>query len=175
MVFLFTYANSQIRNTTWGNSKAQVKQIEGKKPIAEKPESLLFIDEINGDKHAIHYEFIDNRLISILYIYNEKHSNPNFYINKYNEYVDVLNDKYVKDDEEIEWSNDLFKDESKSWGLAVSIGHLKQKYFAHNETTDVKVILMGDNYKVILGITFTDINAVELKRQKLQKQRTKNF
>jgi hypothetical protein len=176
MIFLFVDSNCQIRNTTWGNNKTQVKQIEGnKKPIEETSESLLFKDDINGDEFLIDYEFIDNRLVTIAYIYNEKHTNPNLYLEKYNEYVEILNNKYVKDREEINWSNDLFKDDPKSWGTAISIGHLKMKYYGQSVNTTVGIVIMGDNYETILGIVFTDLKSVDLKRQKIQQEKTLKF
>ena len=92
----------------------------------------------------------------------EKHSNDNLYIDDYNNLKEALTLKYGKPKtDETRWLNDLFKDDTSDYGLAISIGHLVYRVFWETERTNIVMLLGGDNYVIAHAVVYTDKNYVE--------------
>ena len=160
----------------WGMSKEQVIKLEGEAGQQEKSQGLEGIGykrRISNLDCNIYYVFAENKLTRGIYMFVEKHSNKNLYIDDYNEIKKALTDKYGKPkDDNIFWRNDLFKDDHSEWGLAISIGHLR--YFTTWEPpeTEITLGLHGDNYEISLHVEYAGIKFKELE-EKVKKKAEK--
>lgn len=146
-----------FRLTRWGMSKAQVKNAESSKFIREEKlggamkglECLVCQDNIAGLDCLIVYYFAENRLTRARYLFTEDHSNNNLYISDFEIVKSQLSQKYgqpIRD--ELIWSNDLYKDDSSHYGMAIAIGHLQYVVEWSLPETYIQVLLQGDNFKI---------------------------
>lgn len=113
------YPSSQsqftFRNTSWGMTKDEVKNSETAKFLDEDDTSLIYTGKVAGLNTSIFYKFINNKLVSGMYMIEEKHSNKNSYIDDYQNIKKILLDKYGKPSiDDTDWKNDLFKDSPKT-------------------------------------------------------------
>jgi hypothetical protein len=160
-----------FRNTKWGMSSEQVIASEGKQPVDGDSRSLAYGDTLMGKKVAVIYLLVDDKLVRARYSSLERHSNKNFYIDDYEKFKNALTEKYGKPiSDERFWRNDLYRDERKSYGLAVSIGHLSYYAKWETETTIVIIALSGNNYKVRCIIEYTGKDFIELEKQYKKKK-----
>lgn len=52
----------------------------------------------------------------------------------------------------------MYKDNSEDWGFAISLGDLAMISQWFTDTTEIGLTLSGDNYEIIFGIIYRDIN-----------------
>jgi hypothetical protein len=73
------------------------------------------------------------------------------------------------------WKNDLYRDEYKDWGFAVSLGHLV--YFADWETpnTHISLALYGENYEITLAIEYQSKKLKKLEEKEKEKKALDEF
>jgi hypothetical protein len=55
---------------------------------------------------------------------------------------------------EIDWKDNLYRDDKNNWGLAISTGDLSYGLIWETPTTDIELILDGNNYEVNLRIRY---------------------
>jgi len=142
-------AQEGFRKTQWGMSAAEVISSEESKPIKEDTDAVMFKDRISGLDTFILYIFVQNRLVRAKYIFTDKHTNKNDYIDDFKNIKGVLAQKYGRPSEDnVLWRNDLYKDDHDEWGMAICVGHLM--YAAKWETPGTSIInlLYGENYEV---------------------------
>jgi hypothetical protein len=151
---------NDFRKTNWGMTKEDVKSTENKDIIDEvldaTEEVIVYKDQISSFDCFIGYIFVKNKLASAGYYINEEHSNKNAYIDDYEKLKDLLSKKYgdpINDD--VVWRDDFYKKDKSDWGLAISIGDLIYKSFWETPTTEIELLLSGDNYNIELGIKYT--------------------
>jgi len=153
-----------FRKTTWGMTKAQVKQTETGKILKETDDILAYRAELAGYESFVIYIFADDKLTRAKYSIIEEHSNKNDYISDYNAIKELLTKKYgsPKEDETV-WKNDLYKDDYSQWGFAVSLGHLMYYSSWENDRTSIFFLLNGENYeiKTVIEYTSKELSAVE--------------
>lgn len=153
---IFTYSNQyNFRKTNWGMSKEQVKAIENKKSDGENDNILYYKVEISKDNFACFYYFLEDKLYQAAYVFDGKHTNKNDYIDDFKKFKEILIKKYGKPKtDKVIWKNDLFKDEKQNWGTAISVGHLVYTASWKTTTTEIILLLFGDNYEINLGIKY---------------------
>jgi len=156
-----------FRKTNWGMSQKQVKVTEDKEPEGEKDTEsgwcLGYKTEIGGEDYYCAYYFLEDKLWSCAYAFAGEHTNKNMYIDDYKEIKETLTKKYGKPNndilvtvnkDEIQWKDDLYKDDESEWGLAISVGHLEYVSAWETSTTKIFLRLAGDNYKIKLAIGY---------------------
>lgn len=168
---LIILAEEQIydfRKTNWGMNKEQVKAIENKNIIYEGDNNLghviTYEVEIGIKSYYCIYYFLEDKLYTAGYMSIEEYSNKNDYIRDYEEIKEILTKKYGEPDnkkllalhgrEEISWEDDLYRDDKNNWGLAISIGDLSYVLICETPTTDIELILDGNNYEVNLRVRY---------------------
>ncbi len=144
----------KFRNVEWGMSIDEVKDNETAKFYTEFNKehtySIVYKTKINNYSTLLLYNFYENKLFYALYLFTEKHSNDNLYIKDYEELKRMLINKYGEPDtDEIEWSNDLYKDTPQDYGFSVSAGyHEYSAYWYDKNDVSISISLMGDNFKI---------------------------
>ena len=166
-----------FRKTNWGMSKEQVKATE-KNKIAFEDKEVIAMDraQVDGKECIYVYYFLEDKLYRAGYSFMEEHINKNFYIDDYEDLKEILTKKYDKPvlDKKI-WENDLFKDDRSSWGLAVSVGHLKYFSSWETSTTYINLGIDGDNYKISLTIGYYSKELEEWADKILEEKAKSNF
>jgi hypothetical protein len=147
--------NYKFRNTEWGMSIKEVKNIEKQEPIYDNEGIIVYEDYIIDLPVEVIYIFVDNKLVRSKYIFIQKHTNENDFLSDYKSLNSALKNKYGKPIEENHfWSNDLYKSDSSNWGFAVSLGH--HSYYTKWETSETTIlsVLHGDNYEINMEIEY---------------------
>lgn len=161
-VILFTVqVNSQydFRKTNWGMTKVQVQASETAEFVSQdKDRSLTFKGNVNDLDCWIIYVFAYDTLVKARYAIYEEHVNKNEYITDYEKLKEILKKKYgdpAKD--RTTWVSNIYKDNSREWGLAISLGQLV--YFTEwdTESTQIWLMLHGDNNKIQFSLEYTSI------------------
>ncbi len=105
------------------------------------------------------YDFADGKLFGGGYVFIEEHTNKNDYISDYNNVKEILTREYGSPTiDSTEWRNDLYKNDPQYWGLAISKGHLIYLNTWETQTTEIVLILGGDNFKIKFVAGYTSNN-----------------
>jgi hypothetical protein len=59
--------------------------------------------------------------------------------------------------DEVIWSNPLYRDDLAQHGFGVSIGHLTKLTAWRTPTTQLGVIMSGDNYEISITVSYQSI------------------
>ena len=157
VILIFSEQKYDFRNTNWGMSKGQVKATEDKKPDFEDDTTLGYEVKIEGSNFSCIYSFLEDKLYNSGYFFTGKHTNKNLYIDDYEKLKETLTKKYGKPTKDIPgfWKNDLYKSDKRSWGMAVSVGHLVYGTSWETPTTKISLMLSGDNFKISMVVSYT--------------------
>lgn len=155
--FSISVYSQDFRNVSFGMSMQEVKNRETDALYAQEGNQLFFTTKIAGSSMIIIYEFWDNELARGTLIYDEKHANDNLYYEKFKEIKSLLSQKYGSSNDDVSWYDNLYKDDPSEIGFAISIGHVRfDSEWVANSKCNVKLILTGDNYKISLGVVFSN-------------------
>ena len=165
MIFtLQVYSQYDFRKTNWGMTKAQVLASETSEITPEENNnSLSYKGTVNDLDCFIVYVFAFDTLIRAQYNIIEERKNSNQYIRDYEGLKKILTEKYGQPEKDrVTWLNDMYQDNVNDWGLAVSIGQLA--YFSEwlTETTDIWLMLQGDNYRITFVVEYTSLKYASL-------------
>jgi hypothetical protein len=155
-----------FRKINWGMNKEQVKATEDKKPDFESDAFVGYKVEISGNDFSCVYNFLQDKLYSSKYIFNRTHTNKNDYIDDYVNLKEILIKKYGKPKiDKVTWENNLYKSDKQEWGMAISVGHLTYGAIWETPSTEIGLILGGDNYRIMLVIGYDSKELKEWARQ----------
>ena len=161
VLFFPVHINAQydFRKTNWGMTKEQVLTSETAELMPQDEDrAISYKGSVNDLDCRIMYVFAYDTLVKARYNIYEEHSDKNEYITDYEKLKEKLNSKYGEPTKDrTTWLNSIYKDNSKDWGLAVSIGQLV--YFCEwdTESTQVWLMLQGDNHEIQFTIEYTSI------------------
>ena len=160
-----------FRKTKWGMSVAQVKASEPLAVSKEQDNILMYKTQVIGKDVLLVYIFVDNQLVRAKYILAESHTNRNDYITDYNDFKEIVTKKYGKPSaDKTVWKSDLYKDDYKDWGLAVSLGHLIYLSSWKTQNTEIYVLLHGENYDITCGVEYSSKDLEELENKAKEKE-----
>jgi hypothetical protein len=167
LTFNSIYAEDfDFRKVRWGMNQKQVMRSEEKKPFSQSKEIIGY--RIIGSEFNCYlgYIFTENKLVSAFYRFMQNHKNKNLYIKDYKRIKKALIKKYGEPLEEaVEWFNDIYIDTPQDWGKAVSLGHLTYVACWNNYTTEIGVMLWGDNDNIGLSVNFDSIQFKNLQEK----------
>jgi hypothetical protein len=165
-----------FRKANWGMSKKQVKATESGKVERDDDEVLAYSGTVSGMDALIAYIFIDSKLVRAKYVFLPQHTNKNDYIVDYKGIKETLTDKYgsPKSDDSY-WRNDLYKTDYSEWGFAVSLGHLTYSAEWETESSEISLILSGENYKIHLATEYISKQLKNLEETARQKKKKTEF
>ncbi len=140
-------------------TRAQVMATERGKPIRDKDIQHLHVvdyeDIVAGLRCRLIYIFIHDQLVRAKYSVEERHVNKNLYLDDFNTLSSALARKYGKPaGENTLWSDELYKNDSSQWGVAVAGGHMS-KYTTYDlPATRITASLTGDNFEVSVEVEY---------------------
>lgn len=164
-----------IRNVSWGMSKEEVKALEDLKMEGERDGLGLAYKARLGDLEAmLFYLFVDDKLYRAGYLFLEKHTNQNLYINDFTTINNALHGKYgdwIGDGDWI-WLNDRYMDDEEDMGLAISMGHLVRQVRWETPRHVIIHEITGDNYDITHRLIYESFEygavADEAKKKSIQ-------
>jgi hypothetical protein len=169
--------NYDFRKTNWGMSKEEVKATEKGKIIDETKNKVEFMVPDFDSNFECGYFFLEDKLYHTLYVFRGNFTNKNNYINEYEKWQEALIKKYgkPKKDYGAVWHNDLYKNDKQEWGMALSVGHLV--YFTQWETptTEIGIMLGGNNYQIYLAISYDSKELKEWAKEIQEKETSKGL
>lgn len=148
-----------FRNVRWGMSQAEVIAAEPdvllKRTASGNLESKVTVAGYAAD---LIYLFTDNRLDSAIYMFDITHSNDNQYIEDFLAIQKLLSSKYGNHEPITAWRDDLYKDDTKYWGFAISRGDLALISRWFTPTTEIGLMINGDNYHISITLIYQPID-----------------
>jgi hypothetical protein len=137
-------AETDFRGFKWGSSFANVQSSEKARFVSkENDDLLLYHDLLAGSDCDVVYQFNDNdKLIGGTYAFTKKYTNPQFYVQDYNKFKELLITKYGKpkyDREDL--SPNTTTEEKEDYGQAVIDGKLKLNSVWSTDRTIIKILL----------------------------------
>ena len=165
LLIVNTSIAADFRSVNWGDSMKKVIATEKKKPLFKKANGIMYKDVLAGIDFTVMYQFVDGKLVAGAYDSQAKHTNLSDYIEDYNKIVSLLIKKYGEAlREDINWKNNLYKDDPQHWGTAVSVGHLSFFSIWKTERSYISAGLDGDNFKISHSILYYEKNYAEKRR-----------
>lgn len=166
-----------FRDSNWGDTLAQVKAAEKQEDLYPNSDQLYaFSTQVAGKPCTVAFIFSDNKLVMAKYVIKEDHTNRNDYIADYKDLVTLLTSKYGKPDYDSQtWKDDLYKDDVKHYGMAVSSGHLTYDAGWENPSTKLVTALHGDNFKVEHLVQYTSKKYEAMMHKNRQASRAKGL
>jgi len=153
---------THFREVRWGMTQAQIRALEKGEPrgtVHSKSSGLDIIvyEGKAGDLSCnFGYYFAENQLVEGRYMFTEKHANDLLFFADFRNVKESLTKKYGEPTrDKVLWLNDLFKDDSSQWGMALSIGHVVFEVAWRTSQTEIMLRLVGDNYEVTHFVQYT--------------------
>lgn len=167
---------NDFRVAKWGESKESIMRKEGKRDKANIAEIYLFDDFVAGMDCDVAYIFTDNKLCMAKYYFKPKHTNKNDYIKDFRDLVTLMKEKYGETSYDApEWHNTLYKGDYNEYGFAVSLGHLSYSAGWLGQTSDIMVVLYGENYEINLMVQYVSEKYKQAMRKQQRKDKVKNL
>lgn len=161
LIYGLVFANTHethFRSAKWGMNRMQVRNLEKIKPAQEVESSLYYSGKLGSWSVYYGYKFLAGKLVEGTYIILEEHTNKNVYISDFQKLKSALQKKYGDPvEDEVIWFNNLYKSDPSGWGMAVSLGHLNYKSIWKTKTTEILLILGGDNFKITHAIRYRSV------------------
>jgi len=162
-----------FRKTNWGMNHEEVMQSEENASTFLKDYNeegrLLFQGDASGIPCYIFYEFSEGKLTQTAYWFyslDKSHDDKDVYISDYFNLKEKLTKKYGNPsiDNQI-WVNDLYKNDSKKWGVAISLGHSYIITGWETSVTEIGLVLNGKDNGVNLYILYTSKELKDLMKK----------
>lgn len=163
------YAPRKFDEMKWGLSKKQILEMEGK-PSAQRREKGLDImgyqqKLINLDC-SIEYMFAANKLTRIRFFFLTEYVDKNAYLEDYQKIKDALVQRFGRPLEELmDWRDTTLKEESRSWGEAIRLGHLEMRSRWLTSQSEILALLRGGNEEISLTVEYAGLRLKELARK----------
>jgi len=106
--------------------------------FTSKQDPKILQTQILGKNVELDYLFVQNKLIGSSYKLEDNYLNPEHFIVTYQKFKDALTQKYgPAQKDEIVWLNDVYRNQRRKRGLALSLGHVE--YHTSWETPDTMI------------------------------------
>ena len=140
-----------FRNTSWGMNKEQVKAAEKGAIEEEIEDCLVYKGKIGNYNCYIHYFFTVNKLYRAMY-----QIIGNNYLDDYNKFKHLIAEKYGATVEDgVVWKKDSpYQDDPESWEFAVRMGYLVYSAKWETKTTNIFLLLQGEDLAARLSIVY---------------------
>ena len=165
-----SYAQTaDFRIFSWGNPMEKIKTDE-KSPFFStlKSDELEYDDKLGGSNFKVLYIFNDNnKLISGIYIFSKKYSNPELYYQEYSVFLKLLTEKYGKATNEKEtWNttDPLYDKSNKKQAIADKNLNLYAVWYTKRTAIKITLISIG-NEVPSMQIHYTATSLDELENQ----------
>lgn len=153
---------SGVQKTKWGMTQEQVRKLH-KGLKSSSPTDLTHHTTFASKPAYVGYSFLNGaKLTSILVIFKERYLNPNNYINQYFELQRLLTQKYGEPGgEEVNWSDNTFRQSSDHYGTALVMGHLELLTTWTVGGTSIMLVCKGEAFEAHVAIRYSSTADIE--------------
>ena len=159
---------NDFRGFTWGDSFEKVRSEEKAKYVTKKDETEVEYREILGGKDIrILYVFNDEKkLVHAIYIFAKKYSNPELYVMTYNDFTNLITEKYGKPAKQVErWTSPDTAHDVTNPGQAIVDGDLSLYTVWMTERTVIKSTLINIDGRPSMQIHYTTRSLDEIENK----------
>ena len=151
-------SDADFRKAKWGMGKREVKERESGDLIAEDDTRLLYHDLLMGKSVGVGYTFANGKLVSAVYRVLDDYAdnNGNGCFDDYDSLEKMLVEEYGKPAPgRTSWAGDhCHRYDQASLGLAVRVGHFTMGLKWETRTTEILLLLRGEDQKILLEATY---------------------
>lgn len=149
---------TEFRGYAWGTSVDEIKASEGT-PDYEDDESLGYTGvEVAGNDAYAYYFFNNESLYKGGYAIINNYVDETKHIDDFMALKSLLTEKYGQPHtDDVVWLDDLWKENSADWGIALISGDLQYTARWSVETTDITLSLSGENYSINFLLIYKDV------------------
>jgi hypothetical protein len=163
------YAPRKFGEMTWGQSKKQVVESEGRPLYQEKIKGLDIMEyqqKVNNLDCSIRYIFAANKLSQTRFIFMNNYSDKNTYLEDYQKIKDFLIQKFGRPlEESMNWRDTTYKDDFAAWGEAIGQGQLELSSRWQTPHTEILANLSGNNKEIALTVEYTGLDLKKLAKR----------
>lgn len=163
------YAPRKFGEMTWGQSKKQVVESEGRPLFQERIKGLDIMEyqqKVNNLDCSIRYIFAANKLSQTKFIFMNSYSDKNIYLEDYQKIKDSLIQKFGKPlEESMNWRDTTRKEDFAAWGEAIGQGQLELSSRWQTPHTEILANLSGNNEEIALTVEYTGLYLKELSKR----------
>ncbi|MDD3056599.1 MAG: hypothetical protein PHE16_12070 [Aliarcobacter sp.] len=164
--------NYNVRKTYWGMSYLDVLNSETIELDKSNNDILFGTTTLNGLEALIAFDFINNELYDVRYVFINEHAIKSNFISDFENLRTNLNKKYGKEFENHRFfTDDLYDDVPSEWDMALGRGTLSYFTIWKTPDTEISLSLYGDNHEIKFNITYMSLKHKEL----VQKTREKSL
>ena len=163
------YAPRKFDEMTWGLSKKQILEMEGR-PLAQRRtkglDVMAYEQKLINLDCSIEYIFAANKLSRTRFSFTTEYLDKNAYLDDYQKIKKALVQKFGRPMEEsMDWRDTTFKDDFEAWGEAVSLGHVELSSRWLTPQTEILAVLGGKDEEIILTVEYSGLRLKELARK----------
>ena len=163
------YAPRKFDEMTWGLSKKQILEMEGR-PLAQKKtkglDVMTYEQKLINLDCSIEYIFAANKLSRTRFSFTTEYLDKNTYLEDYQKVKNALVQKFGRPLEEtMDWQDATFKDDFEAWGEAVSLGHVELSSRWLTPQTEILAVLAGKDEEINLTVEYSGLRLKELARK----------
>ena len=152
------------KKALWGMTPQQVHKAYPK--ASDHDGSLIISGKTAGYDSTTVFFFTAKSLTAVGVMLTKQSMNANTYVNDYHQLQTLLTKKYGKPvGDSRHWSQDLYKNDPKHIGMAVSMGHLTLVSNWTRPKTKIELVCRGENFKVKVYIRYVSVALEGLKTQ----------
>lgn len=155
--------NYNVRKTYWGMNYLDVLNSETIELDKSNNDILFGTTTLNGLEALIAFDFINNELYDVRYVFINEHAIKSNFISDFENLRTNLNKKYGKEFENHRFfTDDLYDDVPSEWEMALGRGTLSYFTIWKTPDTEISLSLYGDNHEIKFNITYMSLKHKEL-------------
>lgn len=145
-----------FRRTRWGFSPSEVQAAESGELVKASEDGLIFKDRISKFPCLIAFFFARGHLVRAKYNLLVEHALSSEYLADFEFLLGILQKKYgTPTDSQKHWLDERYKEDEEAWGRAVLLGHLVLYEAWLTESTEISLMLRGDDNRIYLEIEYS--------------------
>lgn len=160
------YVPRKFEEMTWGQSKKQILESEGRPSDQEKRKSLdimRYQQKVINMDCTIEYMFTANKLVRTKFSFLNSSLDKNACLEDYEVIKEALIQKFGKPlEENMNWRDSTYKDDFSTWGEAIRLGHLELSSRWQTPQTEILASLAGNRNEIALVVEYTGLLPKEL-------------
>ncbi|GEM_PF-822061 len=160
------YVPRKFEEMTWGQSKKQILESEGKPSDQERRrglEIMRYQQKVINMDCTIEYMFTANKLVQTRFSFLNNSLDRNAYLKDYQVIKEALIQKFGKPlEENMNWRDSTYRDDFSSWGEAVRLGHLELSSHWQTPQTDILASLGRNRNDIALVVEYAALLRKEM-------------
>ncbi len=163
------YAPRKFDEMKWGLSKKYILEMEGR-PLSQKRtkglDVMIYEQKLINLDCCIEYMFAANRLSRTRFSFITEYLDKNAYLEDYQRIKSALVKKFGRPlEESMDWQDTTFKEDFRSWGEAVSLGHVELSSRWLTPQTEIMALLGGKDEEIFLTVEYSGLRLKEFARK----------